>query len=166
MSKLDSFIRRMQAQRDCLNFAARAIQHLPGVVLELGLGNGRTYDHLRELLPEREIFVFDRRVKSYPACTPPDEKIFIGEVTDTLPCAAARLGRTAALAHVDLGTTDRNANSVLLAAVAPLLAPLLKAGAVVVSNQPLNVPGGCLSPAPPGVKPGRYFLYRVCVRAA
>ena len=49
MSRLDSFIRRLEAQRACLNRAAELIGDLEGVVLELGLGNGRTYDHLREL---------------------------------------------------------------------------------------------------------------------
>ena len=62
MSRLDSFIRRMQGQRDCLNRAAELIAGIPGPVLELGLGNGRTYDHLKEILPDREIFVFDRRI--------------------------------------------------------------------------------------------------------
>ncbi|MGH6887075.1 MAG: class I SAM-dependent methyltransferase, partial [Geminicoccales bacterium] len=49
MSRLDSFIRRLEAQRACLDLAAARIADLPGPVLELGLGNGRTYDHLREL---------------------------------------------------------------------------------------------------------------------
>ena len=31
-----------------------------GPVIELGLGNGRTYDHLRERLPGRRIIAFDR----------------------------------------------------------------------------------------------------------
>ena len=62
MSRLDSFIRRVSAQRDCLNAAADLIRDVPGPVLEFGLGNGRTYDHLRSLLPERTIFVFERQV--------------------------------------------------------------------------------------------------------
>ena len=55
MSRLDSFIRRLEAQRACLNQAAALIVGLDGAVLELGLGNGRTYDHVRELFPDREI---------------------------------------------------------------------------------------------------------------
>ena len=51
MSRLDSFIRRLEAQRACLDLAARLIEGLEGEILELGLGNGRTYDHLRQLLP-------------------------------------------------------------------------------------------------------------------
>mgnify|MGYP001354323129 CR=1 FL=1 len=42
MSRLDSFIARMKAQRDCLNFLKPAIEALPGPILEVGLGNGRT----------------------------------------------------------------------------------------------------------------------------
>ena len=33
---------------------------MEGPVLELGLGNGRTFDHLRERLPGRRIVAFDR----------------------------------------------------------------------------------------------------------
>ena len=49
MSRLDSFIRRIGAQRNVLNAVAQRIAAIDGPVLELGLGNGRTYDHLREL---------------------------------------------------------------------------------------------------------------------
>ncbi|HTY69417.1 MAG TPA: class I SAM-dependent methyltransferase, partial [Alphaproteobacteria bacterium] len=38
MSRLDSFIRRLQAQRACLDWAIQAIRSLPGPVLEIGLG--------------------------------------------------------------------------------------------------------------------------------
>ncbi|MGB1448128.1 MAG: class I SAM-dependent methyltransferase, partial [Arenicellales bacterium] len=54
MSRLDSMIRRLEAQRACLAAATESVRELPGAFLELGLGNGRTYDHLRELAPKRE----------------------------------------------------------------------------------------------------------------
>ena len=73
MSRLDSFIRRLEAQRACLDQAARLIAELDGDVLELGLGNGRTYDHLRELCPDREIYVCERLVAAHPDCVPPAE---------------------------------------------------------------------------------------------
>src|SRR6202022_2543720 len=47
VSRLDSFIRRLKAQRACLDLAAGLVRGLDGEILELGLGNGRTYDHLR-----------------------------------------------------------------------------------------------------------------------
>ena len=160
MSRLDSFIRRMQAQRTCLNWAAEAIANLPGPVLELGLGNGRTYDHLREILPDRDIYVFDRRIKAHPACIPPEDRMFLGEVPDTLPEASSRLGRTAALLHTDLGTGDAEANAALAERIGPLLGALLAPGGVAVANHELAVPGWTRLAEPEGVKPGRYFLYR------
>ncbi len=76
MSKLDSFIRRMTAQRDCLNHAASLITHVPGTVFELGLGNGRTYDHLRQLFPDRDVYVFDRVIADFTSCMPPENRLF------------------------------------------------------------------------------------------
>lgn len=160
MSKLDSFIRRMQAQRDCLNFAAGQIARLPGPVFELGLGNGRTYDHLRELLPEREIYVFDRRQKSLKGCTPPDDHFFMGNISETLPVAFERFGRTVALVHNDLGTSDPETNAHLGDMLASLLAPLVRPGGIVASNYPLTLPAWTRMANPPGVKSERYFLYQ------
>jgi len=60
LSRLDSFIRRLTAQREALAYATQQIAALPGPVIELGLGHGRTFDHLKMLLPNREIFVFER----------------------------------------------------------------------------------------------------------
>ncbi|MEO1225422.1 MAG: class I SAM-dependent methyltransferase [Pseudomonadota bacterium] len=93
MSRLDSFIRRMKAQRACLDWAAQAIADLPGPVFELGLGNGRTYDHLREILPSRDIYVFEQVIKAHPNCIPPDDRLFLGDAIEQLPVARDRLGR-------------------------------------------------------------------------
>ena len=161
MSRLDSFIRRMQAQRECLAMAARAIRGVPGPVLELGLGNGRTYDHLRELLPGREIFAFDRRIAAHPACVPDDDRLILGELPATLAGALQRIGAPAALAHCDVGTGDEAHSAALAWAVGPALDPLMAPGAMVVSDRALVVARWYLAPLPPGVEPGRYFVYRV-----
>lgn len=161
MSRLDSFIRRISAQRDCLNMAAGLVAAVPGPVLELGLGNGRTYDHLRALFPDREIFVFDRRVAAHPDCVPDADHMILGEITATLPAAAARIGAPAALAHCDIGTGDGAANARLAAAVGPALSGLMAEGAVVLSDQEHRVRGWTPLAPPPGVGPGRYFVSRV-----
>jgi len=109
MSRLDSFIRRVSAQRDCLNAAAGMIADVPGPVLELGLGNGRTYDHLRERLPNREIFVFDRRIAAHSACIPDERHMILGNIDATLAHAMAQIGALAALAHCDIGAGDKQA---------------------------------------------------------
>lgn len=161
MSRLDSFIRRMMAQRACLDRAADLIKDLPGPLLELGLGNGRTYDHMRELMPRREIYVFEREVAAHPDCVPPAEYLILGDARETLPMMWDRLSHNAALAHIDMGTGDVAANHRLAGELAPLLAPLMRTGAVVASEPPIDLPGWLALPLPIGVREGRYHLYRV-----
>jgi hypothetical protein len=161
VSRLDSFIRRLSAQRDCLALAARLAASVPGPVLELGLGNGRTYDHLRTLLPNREIFVFDRRVAAHPDCVPDDAHLILGDVHETLPAALARIGARAALAHCDVGTGVTADNHALARFLGPTLATLMAPGGIVVSDQRLEAAGFTPVPLPDGVEPGRYFISRV-----
>ena len=160
MSRLDSFIRRLEAQRACLDEAAALIREVDGIVLELGLGNGRTYDHLRTLFPDREIYVCERRVAAHPDCVPPPDRLILGDLRETLPAAAARFGGRVALAHLDVGTGDAAANRDLAAQLTPTLVPLLCRGAVLVSDPPLDAPQLEELPLPDGVAAGRYHLYR------
>ncbi len=160
MSRLDSVIRRLQAQRACLNRVAEMIRDLPGPVLELGLGNGRTYDHLREILPDREIFVFEREVAAHPDCVPPADHLLLGDIHETLPGAAARFGSSVALLHSDLGTGDAVQNGRIAAFMANHLPGLLRPGGVVISDQDMAYEDAEVLPLPDGVKPGRYFMYR------
>ncbi len=161
MSRLDSFIRRMEAQRDCLNAAAPLIADVPGVILELGLGNGRTYDHMRALFPDRDIYVFDRQVAAHPECIPDDDHMFVGEVVDRLPDAAARLGKTAALIHSDIGSGRPETDAILFAKVVPLLASMARPGCLVLSDQKLPADHWESLPMPDGIAAERYFMYRV-----
>jgi hypothetical protein len=165
VSRLDSFIRRLEAQRACLNRAAELIIDLEGPVLELGLGNGRTYDHLRVLFQSnkarwRDIYVCERRVAAHPDCIPPADRLLLGDMFDTLPAARATLGGSVALAHFDAGTGEAAANLVLAAGLRPLILPLLRPDAVLATQQPMDGPGLARLPLPDGVPEGRYHLYR------
>ena len=161
MSRLDSFIARMQAQRDCLNFLKSAVDGLPGPIFEVGLGNGRTYDHLRNLFPGREIYVFERKIAAHPDCVPPDDHLFLGEARDSIPRAAQKLGSKAALIHTDLGTGDHEANMAMGKWLGPALDLLAAPGGYVLANQRLEVARWRPLPEPTGVPRDRYFLYRV-----
>jgi hypothetical protein len=161
VSRLDSAIRRLQAQRACLDWAVAEIAARPGPVLELGLGNGRTYDHLRDRLPGREIFIFERQVAAHPDCIPDEGHLFEGDFRDSLPGALARLGGRAVMAHCDIGSGDAALTAALAAFVGLALAPLLAPGAVVAADQALAIPGCQRTPLPDGVNPGRYHLYRL-----
>ncbi|TIX46309.1 MAG: hypothetical protein E5V36_02035, partial [Mesorhizobium sp.] len=75
MSRLDSFIRRMTAQRDILDHVCAEVAKMEGPVLELGLGNGRTFHHLRERLPGRRIVAFDRALAAHASSIPEAENL-------------------------------------------------------------------------------------------
>ncbi len=160
MSRLDSAIRRLEAQRACLDHAAGLIRGIPGPVVELGLGNGRTYDHLRQLLPDREIFAFDRQMDAHPDCVPDAAHLVLGDFADTLPTAVARVGGRAALVHADTGTGDEARNAKLAAWLVPHLVTLAAPGGVILSDQALVALSSQALRLPEGVPPGRYYLYR------
>jgi hypothetical protein len=160
MSRLDLFIERAVAQRACLGMAVGMIAGVPGPVLELGLGNGRTYDHLRCILPNREIFVFDRKISSHPDCVPDRDHMILGDIQETLPSALGRIGAPAALVHSDVGSFDAEANKRIAQAIGRALPALLAPGAVVVAYPDMDLEGVDRLALPDGVTPGRYFMYR------
>lgn len=161
MSRLDSAIRRLQAQKLSLEWAVSAVQDRSGNVIELGLGNGRTFDHLRSLMPERTFYVFDRQIAAHPDCIPAEERTFLGDFRETLPEARTRLGQETVLAHLDIGTGEKQASIALAAEIAPLVDALMADEAVVVSDQPVDLPRWQPAPLPDGVRPGRIHLYRI-----
>jgi S-adenosyl-L-methionine methyltransferase len=159
VSRLESAIRRLEAQRACLDAAIDHIRDRPGIILELGLGNGRTYDHLRERLPGREIFVFERHVAAHPDCVPDAAHLLLGDFRDTLRVAARRFAGQAVLVHADIGTGDPAASAALAKAIQPLLIPLMAPGGLIASDQRFTDAGWRPLALPAGVDAGRYFLY-------
>lgn len=157
MSRLDSVIRRLTAQRDILNHVARDLV-LPdtGPILELGLGNGRTYSHLREHFPDRRIIAFDRKVASHGSSTPDVEDTVLGEISET---AKAFAGCNAAMAHADIGTGYPDRDAAISAWLAPVMCDVLAPGGIAISGLPLEDPGLTRLPVPEGVPEDRYFLY-------
>ena len=160
MSRLDSFIRRLKAQRACIDAAVQAISSKPGLVLEVGLGNGRTYHHLLENLSGRRIVVFERDPQPHPDCWPPSENLMVGDLGETLPAAARNWPGGAALIHSDIGTGDAERNRRVAAMLSKLFPPLLMPNGIVVSDQELTADTLELLPLPSGVGSGRYFIYR------
>ena len=161
MSRLDSFIRRVEAQRACLDMAAALVRGLDGSVLELGLGNGRTYDHLRELCPDREIFVCERHVAAHPGCIPPPELLLLGDMRETLPAARGRLEGQVALAHLDPGTGDvETSRALALRTGADGRAAAASLAASWSANRRLPCRNSRALALPEAVIPGRYHVYR------
>ncbi|MEF0941013.1 class I SAM-dependent methyltransferase [Rhizobium sp. BR 362] len=157
MSRLDSFIRRLTAQRDILNAVADEVKTLDGPVLELGLGNGRTFDHLRELFPDRRVVAFDRAAHAFGSSMPEDGNLVLGEIKDT---ARDFIGIGAALAHADIGTGYEDKDAATLTWLPEIMAGVLSSRGLAVSGLPLDHADLDALPLPSSVKEGRYFIYR------
>lgn len=161
MSRLDSFIRRMTAQKLLLERAVSLIRDVPGPIVELGIGAGRTYDHLVTLMPDREVFAFDDRLQSAVGALPDAHHMVMGDIRDTLAFAGPRIGARAALVHNDLGSGDEAYNAATRAWLSPLVAAIAAPRAVVVTSFALELPGATVLPLPEGIRPGRYHLFRM-----
>lgn len=160
MSRLDAFIRRMQAQRACIDAVAEKISGVAGPVLELGLGNGRTYDHLRIRFPEREIFVFDREVAAHPDCIPPERLCRLGDFRATVPAYLAEGQPSAAFIHADIGSSNKEASLRLAEDLAPDLLSILAPGGYLACDQPIVLDGLEKLALPADLDEGRYHFYR------
>ncbi|MEX0304931.1 MAG: class I SAM-dependent methyltransferase [Leisingera sp.] len=157
MSRLDSMLRRLTAQRDGLNWAAEQISAMDGDVLDMGLGNGRTYDHLREILSSRRIWVIDRVLQCHPSCVPPKQDFLQGEAKPMLERLAAE-GHKIALAHYDFGFGVKEKDVAEAAALSPVIAKAMAPGGIIISGQPLV--GFEELEGLEGIPPGRYMFYR------
>ncbi|CAO3431515.1 class I SAM-dependent methyltransferase [Azospirillum doebereinerae] len=141
LSLLGRMIDRMTVQRDSLDWARAEVDGRPGLVLEIGLGKGRTYDHLRHLFPPRDILVFDMWVRVPPELAPDADRLFTGDFQETLATAAGNCGRCARLAHADFGSTDRLHDARQAEWLAPRIDALMLPGGVVLSDRLMERPG-------------------------
>lgn len=158
MSRLDSFIRRMRAQRILLDHAAMLVAARPGPIVDLGIGAGRTFDHLRALFPERDVFAFDAVTQSALGVLPDAEHMVMGDIRETLPVSLPRLKARAALIHNDLGSGDATFNLAQAHWLAPAIEAVARPDAVVVSSFLLPFTSARTLALPPGVAPGRYHI--------
>ncbi|CAM5776900.1 hypothetical protein LMIY3S_05765 [Labrys miyagiensis] len=166
MSYLDNFINRMVAQRTCIDLARDLIRDVEGPILEFGLGHGRTYDHILQNFPDRDVYVFEKVVSPNVFVRPPDALLFEGDIHETLKTAVRRLPRKAAMAHSDLGLKDRDGAVPIVASIIAHLPDLIAPGGIYISNTDISLVHGS---APPGfeeldiadVPKGRYFIYRL-----
>lgn len=144
MSRLDKMIRRLEAQRRLLDRATAELMaaHQPGegFVVELGLGNGRTWHHLRERLPAWRIIAFERLLVAHPSSIPPDGDLILGEIEATVPVFARREGPRARLIHADLGDGVEVNDRMLERLLPPLVAMLTAPGARVLTSTRLAHP--------------------------
>lgn len=157
MSRLDSMMRRLAAQKDGLEWGHGLVEGVDGDYLDMGLGNGRTYDHIREIAPNRRIWVIDRALNCHPSCVPPKEDFLEGEAEDMLKKLAEQ-GAQIALGHYDFGFGVKEKDVAEAARLSPMIAAVMAPGGVLISGQPLV--GFEQVRGPETVAPERYCFYR------
>ena len=160
MSRLDSFIRRLTAQKLLIERAVELVRDVPGPVLELGLGMARTFDHMRTLMPERDIYAFDNVVVAPIDMLPDAHHFILGEIRETLAFCGPRVKAPAAFVHCDLGTGDPTADLAKAEWLAPLITERTASGGWVASGVAMDLPEFEELPIPPGLEKSRYRLYR------
>lgn len=157
MSRLNSMMRRLAAQADGIEWSLDHIKDVPGDVLEMGLGNGRTYDHLRELIKDRRIFVMDRILQCHHSCVPPEEDFLQGDAEEVLQKLVEDKAQFS-LAHYDFGRGDNEHDQAESARLSPMIHAIMSPGGIIVSGQPMvGIPE---LRGPETVAIGRYFFYR------
>ncbi|MHA1546010.1 MAG: class I SAM-dependent methyltransferase, partial [Alphaproteobacteria bacterium] len=114
----------------------------------------------REILPEREIFVFERQVKAHPVSIPDSAHLILGDLMDTLPAAAVDFAGRVALLHSDIGSGDVDHDRQMTALLSQFVAPLLAPGALVVSDRALEISNTTATQLPASVQSQRYFMYQ------
>jgi len=157
MSRLESMMRRLTAQKLGLEWAVEMTIGLKGDALEIGLGNGRSYDHLREIAPDRRIWVIDRILQCHHSCVPPAENFLQGEAGDMLAQLASK-NRRIVVAHYDCGMGIKEKDVAEAATLSPMIAAVMAPDGIIISGQPLV--GITQVDGPDGIAPDRYYFYK------
>ena len=161
MSRLDRTINRLMAQRALIAHAADLIGDKQGTIFDLGLGNGRTYDHLRETFPDHTIFAFDRAINAHPSSIPPAEQMIVGEIRDTLRYCGPRVGGKPILIHIDIDIGDPTMKLVTDEWLSPAIVEWTPAGGIVIADRELNLPPEFEElDRPADAPPSKHHLYR------
>ena len=92
---------------------------------------------------------------------PPPEWLIEGELVETLPAAVREHAGKVVLAHVDIGSFDREQNRQVAAFLANQLPGCLQPGGFVVSDLPIDTDRLVPMPLPSGAHPQSIQFYRL-----
>ena len=99
-------------------------------------------------------------VASHPDSTPPEDRVLLGDVFETLPQALETFGATARLIHADLGGHNAEKNDIFARKVSPLIEPLLAKGGLMVSSDRMYFDALKEIDLPDDAVQGRCFIYK------
>lgn len=161
VSRLDRMIARLTTQRACLGAGLALIADIPGPILEVGFGKGRTYDFLRRAAPSREIYAFDHDGAPSTDWGPDEDHFFAGDFRQAFGRVPARTNARAALAHCDIGSEDAARDAELAVWMAGALPALMAPASIVVSDRRLAIAGAQTLDLPEDAADFPYFMVRL-----
>lgn len=153
----------MQAQRACIELAASLVSELDGPVLELGLGQGRTFDHLQETFPNRKVYLIDDMMKPADGIRLDPSLAIKGDVLDLLAHFARDHGPAFTVVHSDLGGSrwdDLTPDIPVIKCLSKWLPQITLPGAAIISNLPIESNLLIENDLPIGIRKGKIFFYR------
>jgi hypothetical protein len=141
-SFLERLIVRMNTQRETLE---RVFQlndgNVDGLILEVGLGSGRVYDHLRCQYPKNRIVAFDFKVDTRPEYSPKPEDTILGDIKETLPNFAAQNPNAVGLIHLDIGDHDHTKATLYYNSLAFHINFMTKKTACILADRKIELDG-------------------------
>ena len=157
MSRLESMMRRLAAQKTGLEWCVEQTEKIKGDFVEIGLGNGRSYDHIREIAPNKKIWVLDRILQCHPSCVPPEDSFLQGEANEVM-IQMKKDNIRIALTHYDFGVGIKDKDEAEAAALSPLIKDIMVEDGLLMSCQPLV--GFKQIEGPAEIPAGRYYFYK------
>jgi hypothetical protein len=91
----------------------------------------------------------------------PADRLFLGDLRETLAAAYGRIGEKAALAHCDLGSGRSESDGAFARWLGSAIPIVVAPQGIVVSDQLLRGDSLQEIALPPNVPPDRYHLYEV-----
>ena len=134
MSRLDSFIFRMTAQREILNHIGGRVKGWMGRSSSSVLATAAPSIICVNAFRIEGSSSFDRAVGAHKTSTPEPENMVVGEIRET----AKIIGINAALAHVDIGTGYDEKDAITLTWLPQLMAGACARTAIAVSGLELR----------------------------
>ena len=159
LSRLESTILRQISQKACLDYGINMARKVNGHVVELGLGMGYTFDHLRRSFTARQLYAFDLELFTHKKLTPFETQLRLGDIRETFPRFAKHNFQKVALLHIDIRTNNFKRDTAVYSRVEAAIEEAMAPNGIVVSDRELNLNGFKLGPPLAATQDWPYFLY-------
>lgn len=137
LTKIEKLARRFPVQIDYIDQAIEETKEIDGVILELGLGGGRTLEYL-EKKSSSPIVVFEKSINSDLKLERQSTQLVEGDFLETIPEILKSQQLTVRMVHADIGTRDYLNDINRFEPLREIFEDIVPSGGIVVCDRPLN----------------------------